>query len=309
MASPEVVHPGAYSLLRMHLPYGPVLPVLEAPFRLTGDVRMLHLLTGLVTSLAVLALAWRAGTLERSACLVMAFPLTVAMVVFSWVDVVSMAGLAGWLVLMRPHPRWAIVALFVALGVKPTTLVALVPILFWSVRARRQILAAGVAVALFAIPFAVATGFSAFAYDVLGVQVALNTRFDALTIDSFLDSVSLPVLPAACATLVVAVTALLVLRRRPRDLGELLTGSAVLATASFLVAKWAYLNDHYIPAVLLLLAIAGDGLAVDAPELIRPPILLVRAADWLRGALSQHPVAQRLGGVGLHTRDEAGPAA
>ncbi len=72
----------------------------------------------------------------------MAFPLTVGMVLFSWVDVITMAGLAVWMVSFRTHPRIATVALVLALAAKPTTLIALVPIFFWSVRARRQVIIA-----------------------------------------------------------------------------------------------------------------------------------------------------------------------
>ena len=83
---------------------------------------------------------------------------------------------------------------------------------------------------------------------------------------------------------VIAIATILVLRRRPTSYGDLLAGTAVLATVSFLVAKWAYFNYYYIPAVLLLLAIAGNGLAVDIPEMIRPPAVLLRSVAWLQGA-------------------------
>src|ERR1022692_3199782 len=40
--SPEIVAPGVPAWLQLHFPYGPILPVLEAPFRLLGDIRVLH---------------------------------------------------------------------------------------------------------------------------------------------------------------------------------------------------------------------------------------------------------------------------
>ena len=43
---------------------------------------------------AALALARRAGTLDRTALVVMAFPLTIGMILYSWVDIITMAGLA-----------------------------------------------------------------------------------------------------------------------------------------------------------------------------------------------------------------------
>jgi hypothetical protein len=278
--SPEMVPPGVPAWLQLHFPYGPILPVLEAPFRLLGDIRVLHIVAALVTAGATLVLARRAGTLDRSACVVMAFPLTAAMVLFSWVDIITMAGLAVWIVSFRTHPRIATFALVLVLAAKPTTLIALVPIFFWSIRARRQMIIAGVIAALFVLPFAAITGFSQFYYNVLGVQLDVLPRLDSLTVNSYLNALNLPILPFAISALIIAGATVLVLRRRPASYGELLAGTAVLATVSFLVAKWAYLNYYYIPAVLLMLAIAGDKLPVDVPEMIQPPAILLKGADW-----------------------------
>jgi hypothetical protein len=301
--SPQVVAPGVPAWLHLHFPYGPILPVLEAPFRLLGDVRILHVVAALITSLAVLVLARRAGTLDRSACVVMAFPLTVGMIIFSWVDVITMAGLAVWLVSFRSHPKIATVALALALGAKPTTLIALVPIFFWSIRARRQVILAAIGAGLFVVPFAVVTGLSQFYYNVLGVQLAVLPRFDALTINSYLHSYQLPILPFAVSASVIAAATVLVLRQRPTTYGDLLTGTAILATVSFLVAKWAYLNYYYIPAVLLMLAIAGNGLALDVPEMIRPPAVFLRSVDWLRRTLDRLPTPRRLPGANIPARE------
>jgi hypothetical protein len=92
----------------------------------------------------------------------------------------------------------------------------------------------------------------------------------------------------------IAIATILVLRRRPASYGDLLAGTAVLATVSFLVAKWAYFNYYYIPAVLLLLAIAGDGLAVDIPEMISPPAVLLRSVAWLRRAAGHRSGRRRV---------------
>jgi hypothetical protein len=280
--SPEMVPPGVPAWLQLHFPYGPILPVLEAPFRLLGDVRVLHIVAALVTAGATLLLARRAGTLDRSACVVMAFPLTAAMVLFSWVDIITMAGLAVWIVSFRTHPRIATFALVLALAAKPTTLIALVPIFFWSIRARRQVIIAAILAALFVLPFAAITGFSQFYYNVLGVQLAVLPRLDSLTVNSYLNALNLPILPFAVSALIVVAATVLVLRRRPASYGELLTGTAVLASVSFLVAKWAYLNYYYIPAVLLMLAVAGNNLPLDVPEMIQPPAILLKSVESLR---------------------------
>jgi hypothetical protein len=291
--SPNVIAPGVIRYIPLHLPYGPIVSILEAPVRLLGDIRVLHILAAVVTAIAVLLLARRAGTLDRSARVVMAFPLTVGMVLFSWVDIITMAGFAVWIVLYRTHPRIATVALALALGAKPTTLIALVPIFFWSVRARRQVVIAAVMAALVVLPFAAATGFSQFYYDVVGIQLSVFPRLDALTFNSMLSQLGLPLIPFSLAAVVIGLTVVAVLRRRPETYGDLLTGTAVIVTASFLVAKWAFFNYYYIAAVLLLLAIAGDRLALDVPDMIRPPALLVTLARRLRGGVPRVP---RLGG-------------
>jgi hypothetical protein len=233
----------------------------------------------------------------------MAFPLTIGMIIFSWVDVITMAGLAVWLVSFRSHPKIATFALVLALGAKPTTLIALVPIFFWSIRARRQVIIAAVIAGLFVLPFAMLTGLSQFYYNVLGVQLDVLPRLDALTINSYLNSYRLPILPFAVSALVIGAATVMVLRHRPNTYGDLLTATAILATVSFMVAKWAYLNYYYIPAVLLMLAIAGNNLPVDVPEMISPPAVFLRYAGWLRRALARFPTSRRLPGATIPARE------
>jgi hypothetical protein len=115
-----------------------------------------------------------------------------------------------------------------------------------------------------------------FYQDVLGIQLQFAPRTDSLTLNSALHLIGQPLLPAAIAVLVIAVVACLVLVRKPRTYGELLTGTAVLTIASLLVAKWAYFNYYYIAAVLLAFGVAADGLPLDVPEEVRPPALLQR---------------------------------
>jgi hypothetical protein len=308
VASPEIVAPGVPAWLHLHLPYGPTLPVLEAPFRLLGDIRVLHILAAVIISVAVLVLARRAGTLDRSACVVMAFPLTAGMVLFSWVDVITMAGLAVWIVSFRTHPRIATFALVLALAAKPTTLIALVPIFFWSIRARRQVIIAAAIAALFVLPFALITGLSQFYYNVIGVQLAVLPRLDSLTINSYLNALSLPILPFVVSAVIIGTATVVVLRHRPNNYGELLTGTAVLATVSFLVAKWAYFNYYYIPAVLLMLAIAGNELPVDVPEMMRPPAVLLRAVEWWRATAPRLRGGRRVPGT-VHSGPQEGERA
>ena len=239
----------------------------------------------------------------------MAFPLTTGMILFAWVDIITMAGLAVWVVCFRSHPKIATFALVLALAAKPTTLIALVPVFFWSVCARRQVIIGAIIAALFVLPFAIITGVSQFYYNVLGVQLEVLPRLDSLTINSYLNGLSLPILPFAVSALVIAAATVLVLRRRPNSYGELLTATAILATVSFLVAKWAYLNYYYIPAVLLMLAIAGNRLPVDVPEMIRPPAVFLKSLDWLRGAMGRLPRPGRFPGTSIPGHEGRDPVA
>lgn len=271
VASNMMTSPDHRSSLFLHFPYGPIIPLLDVPARALGDVRVTHTLAALVMSAAILVLARRSGTLERGVALVIAFPLTSAMVIFSWVDIITMAAFTCWVVLFRTHPRLAVLALAVTLAAKPTTLVALVPVMFWSARARRQgMVAAGLA-ALYVLPFVVITGVGAFYQDTVGVQVAAFPRLDSLTLNSYFSAYGLPVIPTALWAVLSVGTGAVILAHRPRNHGELWTQTAVLATVTFLLAKWAYLNYYYIPAVLLLLALAGGRLEVDDEREIRPP--------------------------------------
>jgi hypothetical protein len=193
------------------------------------------------------------------------------MVHFAWVDVYPVAGFAGWVSLRRTHPRWALACLAFALTIKPTILVALVPALVWSRPARRAILLAAVAVAALVLPFALVTGVNAFYHDVIGIQTALGFRYDGLTLGATWFALTGHVPPVWIGPLVGAALALFALRRPPRDLADMLIAGAFLSTAGFLLAKWAFLNYYFIPVWLLVLALAGRGVAFEKESDIALP--------------------------------------
>jgi hypothetical protein len=265
------------SALHHQFPYLPGAALLAAPARLLGDVRLMSViafvaLIAFVVRLASESPGGRARALKVLA-LCLALPTTVAMVHWAWVDVYSVTGLAGWLALRRQHWRWSLALLAMGLTIKPTILIALVPALLWSRRARREILIAAAIAAVLMLPFVLATGLSAFYQDVIGIQVGLGFRTDGLTLSGFSYQLTGHPVPLAISLVAGALVTYVALRRRPVDLADNLTAAALLSTAAFLLSRGAFLNFYFIPLWLLVLAIAGQGVAFDPESDVRLPLI------------------------------------
>jgi hypothetical protein len=244
------------------------VPLLALPGRALGDVRGSSLLMAVLLFAFVLVLGRRRGMsgteLTRLAALVAAFPLTVVLVTSAWVEAYSVALFALWLVLRARRPTLAGLVLGLCLATKPTIVLALVPFLLWSRSARREIVVALVAAAVLVLPFALKTGVHQFYDDVVGVHLHLfPTRTDALTVNALLHSLGRPFAPSIAGVLAVLALIGVVLRRRPRDSGDLLLAGALLSVVSFLLAKEAFPNYYFAVAMLLVLAIACRGVSVD----------------------------------------------
>jgi hypothetical protein len=281
LAAPGVT---GYSVLHMQFPYLPGAALLAAPARLLGDVRLMSVVAFAVLITFVVRLAWespgRRARASRVLALCLALPTTVAMVHWAWVDVYSVTGLAGWVALRRQHPRWSIALLAMGLSIKPTILIALVPALLWSRRARLEILVAAAIAVIVTLPFALRTGLGAFYQDVIGTQVALGFRVDGLTLSGLSYQLTGHPIPLAISLVAGALVAFVTLRRRPVDLADNLIAAALLSTAAFLLSQWAFLNYYFIPLWLLVLALAGQGVAFDAESDIRLPVMdRARAAE------------------------------
>ena len=270
------LRPGVAGIAPMHLQYGPAVPLLAAPARALGDVRVLTVVACAVFVAATWSLAGqgRVGVNGRwrMVALAIASPFFAAMVVNGWVDMLCLAGFAGWLAWRDRHRSIGIAGLAVALATKPTIIVALVPFVVWSRAARRDSAIAAASALAVAVPFMLLTGVHQFLYDIIGFQADYPTRFDGLTVNALLFHAGRGPLPGWLSTAIVAAACTPMLLRRPRDVGDLCTSGAVLATVGFLFAKWAYFNYYAIPAALLLLAVAGDGVAVGQKGDVRHPI-------------------------------------
>ncbi len=257
-----------------HFVYGPAVPVLAAPGYLLGDVRTMSIVAIAATIAGLWYLA-RQGSLRadahRVAAVAVACPFWAGMVVKSWVDVYMLAGFVWWLALRRDHRRWAVAALVVALCVKPTALIPLVPFFLWSRRARREITVAVAAAILVELPFALLTGPPTFLYATIGYQLVTPFRVDSLNIAALLfrhGGIHLPVLLPVGAVVLGAL--LIAWRGRPRVEGELALQAALLTAAAWLLAKQAFFDYWFDCAVLLLAAMAAAGSTIAAGDVSLP---------------------------------------
>lgn len=259
--------PFAFVNIPVHFEYLPGAALLTAPARIFGDVRLMSVIAFLAIFAFALRLAWQSPEprvrTARISALCLALPMTVAIVYFSWVDVYSMAGFAGWIALRRSHRRWSIVFLVVTLTVKPVILIALVPVLLWSRRARQEAAAAVIFAALLILPFAFATGIGNFYQDVVGIQANFGFRGDGLTLNAAWYAITRTTLPVWFGLVAGALIAIFAIRRRPKDLADVLCSGALLSTSAFLLAKWAFLNYYFIPVWILVLAVAARGVPFE----------------------------------------------
>ncbi len=266
---PETFHWSTASLQ-----YGPMVAVLAVPGHLAGDVRLSNALGTIVLVAAVWALARRSSSpvARIGAPLAAAvMPFTLGMVIEGWVDVFMMAGFTGWLVLRRRHPRLAVLCLATCLLVKPTIGVALLPPFVWLRSARREGLAACAIAAAVLVPLAAVTGPAALWHDLSGVLTSLPPRADGLTLISDLYRQFGILLPTVVGTALTGLAAVALLVRPPADMSDLMARAAALSLVAFALAKWAFFNYYYVSAVLLVLALAAQGMELD-PEDVALPI-------------------------------------
>ena len=91
-------------------------------------------------------------------------------------------------------------------------------------------------------------------------------------------------LPVWVGLIVGAAVAVFALRRRPTDVADVLCSAALLSTAVFLLAKWAFLNYYFIPVWLLVFALAGRGVMFErsADDVALPGAGLIQRAHAIR---------------------------
>ncbi len=262
--------------------YGPGLLLLTAPGRVLGDVRSAGLaaLVALIAGVAVLAR--RHGGPEaawRCLAVLLALPLLAHLVDSAFPEVYPAAAVAGWLVLRRRHPRWAVAVLGLGLATVPTAAPLLVLPWIWWRRTRREISwAAGVALGL-CLPFALWTGVSRFVSATVLLYLRLSSVPWDLTLNGLVWHLSGHWLPGWVGV-AVGGGALLAMagfgRRRWRSALDL---GATLMLAAVLVAKFAGLGAYFLTVTgfVLVLALtpplagpAGRGAEPGSAPLERP---------------------------------------
>ncbi len=276
--------------------YGPMVVLLSIPARLLGDVR----LTVVALNIAILAavLVWtRRGTGSHRlaptlTALWVASPFVPFMVLTEWTDSFCVAGFAWWLVLRERHRNWAILALTLGLSSKPSVLLLMVPLLFWTREARREVIWAGAATVAILAPFAIWTGIPQFVYDTVGVFGDLPVRPDGVTFDGLASILGHAFLPGGVLLTGIAVSVAVFTLRRPRDYGSLLAaGSGLLIIVCFF-GKQAFINYYFIAAMAMLFVVGSGSL---------------RPGDAIASPLSAFAAGRRLDRLlrrSLHLRPE-----
>jgi hypothetical protein len=254
---------GAY-LTPEHFGYGPGILLLGLPGRLLGDVRLSQaaIWVAIAVVIAVVARRQPIAVAVGSTALVLLSPFGVDLAEHAFNDATGVLCLLLWFLGRQRHPRWARLALAVALTTKPTILAGLLVMLVWSRSARRDIWwGLGIA-ATIVVPFALWDGIGNFLHATVELwlgPVFLVNRADAITVGVFIHTYGLPYLPSVAIITTTLLTGVLILRRRPRDSVDLLLGGAVLTIAYLILGHIAFLNYYSVASVLLMAAIAIDG--------------------------------------------------
>ncbi len=277
--------------------YGPMVVVLSVPARLLGDVRLMVLVLNVAILAAILVWARRGTGSHRLAptitALWVASPFVPFMVLTEWTDTFCVAGLAWWLVLRERHRGWATAVLTLGLSSKPSVLLLMLPLLFWTREGRREVIWAVAATAAIVTPFAIWTGIPQFVYDTVGVFGDLPVRPDGVTLDGLAAILGHAFLPGGLLFTGIVVAVLVFTLRRPRDYGSLLAaGSGLLIVVCFF-GKQAFLNYYFIAAMAMLF-IAGSG-SLRPRDAIGAPLSALAGGRWfdrllrLRRALHLRP--------------------
>jgi hypothetical protein len=157
--------------------------------------------------------------------------------------------------------------------VDPVTALVLLPAFIWSKRARLEMVVAAIGAALFVLPFALVTGVGHFLHDIVGFQLAVPPWHDSLTVAAFVWQTWHVALPSVLSVVVVLLAIpLLAWRGRPAHLGDVAVQAAVIFLSAFLVAKFAFFDEYYVVAAMLVTGLAGVGVAFPAGDVALPDV-------------------------------------
>lgn len=256
--TPLTPYTGYHGPAAVPFDYGPAAVLNLVPGRWLGDVRLMQVVFAVLFVVCVGFLA-PDGRRWKVMAMTALLPLTLPMILYGFVDLPPIALFALWLLVREKKAVLAAAILGLALAGKPSAAPVLLVMFVWLPADRRRILAGVAVTALIVVPFALWTGLGRFYQDVVSNLAAQPPRLDSLTLEAFLHSYSLPLIPGFVSIFVVGITTLLVLSWRPRDLSECLLGGGIIAMVIFLFAKVAYLNYYYTVAAFIILAVAAAG--------------------------------------------------
>ena len=255
-------------------PYGPGALLLVIPGRLLGDVRVSEILLMGLLALAIAMIARR--TLGPShawwlVALLLACPFTTFMVIQSWIEVASVAGIIVWLWLRERSPCVAVCAL--GLGLASTFLgLPLVVFLFiWHRPLRHEVMAGVALAAAVTLPFIVWTGPLRYVSDVLLAPLSVPWRRDALGLNATWAHLVGAPLPWFVVAGVPALLLSIFVSRGRQSWPDGVMLASLLLLGALLVAKFAFFNYYFVVVFGVLAALAGGyGLPLDAVGTLVP---------------------------------------
>ena len=256
--------PGVLAVGPEHLPFGPLVAVASLPGAVFGDIRVASVLWAMGAAAVVILVAGQSDLSPSSRrmllLLTVASPIVPTMVVTAWPETLMIAMFGLSIALQRRHPVWMVMAIAACLLVVPTALVLFFPFFVWSPFWRRRILAASVVALGVMLIFSIGVGVPAIVFDTLVRHMWEPTHYDGLTVGATVFVAGWGPMPSWVFPAVVVAACVVILRRRPRDTGDLCVAAAFLFLMSTAFASYARFNFYYVVAAMLLLALGSLGI-------------------------------------------------
>lgn len=276
------------------LNYGPTILFASAVGFIIGDVRVSDVVMLVITCAGLIWLLPRATGVDVDGvtnrwwliALIVLNPFLLAMSRWDWTDAIMMGFFVLWLVLREKKSQWvkwcAIGCLGLALGVKVTLVVSLLPLVLWNRKLRIEggigIIVAGVIYA----PFAIWDGFRPFFHATVIQLLDVSVRTDELTLQSawYHATGTLPSGIAFAAVSVIVIGAILCVRVRTWE-GAWIS-SALCTLVFFLLSKMSSANYYYDVVILCYLAL------VYGPRLL-PGVQAITGSERFRSITIDGP--------------------
>ncbi len=254
-----VVRATGFGLTHIRFGYGPMAAVLAAPGAAAGDVRVAGLMLLLATYVILAGTAWRtqgAPATRRIGALLIAFPMTVPMVLNAWPEAYATVFLIGWLAVRRRSRPLGVLLLAGAMATDAVLVPTAVILALANRRTAVELLWAGAAALCGYAVTALLTGWHTFLDAAVLFYLRLPDIAESLSVNGVLVAHSLSPLPWWTGGLVAAALCAAQLRWPAPTVGAACVRAAVATIVLVLLAKWAFYDYYFVPAVLLLAGLA-----------------------------------------------------